>query len=128
VGESEGRITTYSNRHVISQDKADDQKRQAELIDDLPMLELWSRTSTGKRRKRADPASDRKKFILTLKGLTELEYCQKMHDAGYVTPPTWQQWGCPADYMDAFNLKKRLLRNRFLDAIRHTEKRNAKRK
>jgi hypothetical protein len=74
--------------------------------------------------------SERTLFVRTLDGLAPKEYCQRMHDAGLETPPSWQKWKpnpCPADYLVAWNLPNNALRKHFLSAVQGTERKNARR-
>jgi hypothetical protein len=67
-------------------------------------------------------------FTSSLEGLSEQDYCRAKHDAGRPTPLSWQNWGCPADYLDAFDLKSVRLRARFIKVLRHSERKNARRR
>jgi hypothetical protein len=130
MGESEGRIVTYS----YSPEPKSDSEHQENLRDiarqqalDELQVRAYGRSVSAKPKK--DPAvAERRAFILSLDSLPEQDYCKQMHDAGHHTPLTWQAWGCPPDYLDALNLKKRKLRNRFLTAVRHSERKNARRR
>jgi hypothetical protein len=81
----------------------------------------------SKRELRAEQKAEERAFILRLEDSSEYDYCKAMHDAGRQTPQRWQKWGCPPDYLVAFNLKPGRLRDHFLKSLRHSERKNARR-
>jgi hypothetical protein len=99
--------------------------RQKQVMDELK-VRVWGLPPTVI----PPPSATRKQFVHSLDGLSEQAYCQRMQATGYQTPVSWQKWqprGCPAEYLDAFNLKPGKLRNRFLLAVRNNERKNARR-
>ena len=133
MGESEARTITYGWEANPKQAPNPNQTLDPNQPPDPKAAAAHNRRaweSVKKHSAEVRPAT-RKEFIRSLDGKTEREYCQAMHDAGLETPTTWQKWrpkGCPADYLDAFQLKNKTLRNDFLEAVRHNERRNSRRK
>ena len=75
--------------------------------------------------KKNPEVAKRRSFIRKIGGVTEAKYCEMMA-THYHTPASWQEWRCPASYLDSWNLTNNDLRERFLRVMR-SERNNARR-